>query len=217
MKRRSPFPNAPTLLRRDGRRPLRGTLALALALTADCASPRGPEVVTVAPASPSIPAGASSATPPAPPIAPSTPAASPPAPPVEQRRRYVGFHVGLEHDHHHARFGSRVRLPQELTHGRTSHFAGAIHLVHAERGPDLVVLLLDDGGVVVDSIELPGSAARYQFMAACSLPSGDLVPTALVPRDCKDGVTAVRAWNARAGKLEAITDEVTCSCFTDAE
>lgn len=162
------------------------------------APPPAPE--TAAPAPPPAPAVTSSASAPVPPAASSLPA-------VEQRRRYVGFACGLAYRER----GTSVRLPEGLTLVRAVHTAAPVHLVVAQRGDDLVTLLLDDRGVVTDSVELLGAAADYQLVPGCSEGDAD-VDIALVPRACKGPVTAPRAWNGRGRKLQPAGARVTCVC-----
>jgi hypothetical protein len=168
-------------------------LYVMVASAAGCAVPHDAAPIVV------VPAASSSASADAP--APRAPRADAP-----RTRAYVGFRSGLAHL---VPAGLELQTVIDAAAGPGSE----VHLLVTRRGPDLVVLLLDDHGVVVDSMAEAGAAAGRQLVPGCSAGAED-VHLALVPKACSGPVVAARGWSARGGKLEAVGGEVKCVCTT---
>jgi hypothetical protein len=177
-----------------------GGAALLGALLAGCSSPPPPALVQLPP-----PAVASE--PPAPSSTPPRPAGTRPAP----AQPYLGLRVGL----FLPELPSRATLPPELS------FLGALEIgarpdaaqiLTAKRGGDLVMLLTNVGGVVIDVVEVPGVAGRLDLFAGCK-GGGGFVDAALAPAGCPWDAPAVKAWTVVAGKLVAFGQPVRCTCY----
>lgn len=175
---------------------------VAAALLAGC-SPPPPVVVGLPPPVPvaDVP-GPSSA-------APRAPA---PAPKVAPRGPYVGLHVGLMLPEI-ARF---AKLPADLT-----LLAGlelgvrpdAAQILTARKEEDLLMLLTNKDGVVIDVVEVPGVAQGFALISACRAADDSFADAALMPNGCTANVVVRRAWNVRAGKIVPFTKPVTCTCI----
>lgn len=121
---------------------------------------------------------------------------------------YVGVKIGLDVPER----STKVKLPRGLVYLGSVHTTDA-HVVRARRANDLVLLLVGDDGVVLDSVEIGGAAADRELVPGCEAGSEDVL-IALVPASPKSGrVTAIQAWNSAAGKLTAVSGEVTCDRF----
>ena len=192
---------------------------VAVALLAGCTSPPtqpGPDPV----GSPAPLPPLTASTPPAPSQAPHPdPAPSPAshaAPPgdagaVARQGAYVGLKVGL----FIPELNKVATLPPDLV------FLGALELgarkdanqiLVARRDKDLLLLLMNDDGVVIDLAEARGVAEKHAMAAGCHDASFAFVDAALVPTACtKDPVTD-RVWNVQKGKIVASKRRVTCTC-----
>jgi hypothetical protein len=110
--------------------------------------------------------------------------------------------------------GTKSKVPKGLKLIRSVNYAQPVHVLTAQRDKDLVALLLDDKGVVTDSIELSGAASDYQLVPGCTVADED-VHLSLVLRNCKGIGVAALGWNAHASRLEAVSGQISCLCDPD--
>jgi hypothetical protein len=188
---------------------------VAAALLAGCKSPPpppSPDPVDAPAPLPSLTASTPRASSPAPAPSPTADAAPPSdAGAVTRSGAYVGLRVGLFIPELH----KATTLPPDLV------FLGALELgvrrdanqmLVARRSRDLVLLLMNDDGVVIDVAEARGVAEKHQMAAGCHDASWAFVDAALVPTTCdKDPVTD-RVWNVQKGKIVPSKRWVTCTC-----
>ena len=129
---------------------------------------------------------------------------------------YRGLEVGRDQ----RELGTRLHLPPELRSLRAFTVASGRAVVAAARGEDLVLLLIDDRGVVSDSVELRGRAADLEANPGCSRGDEDVLVAVVAGGACarqRGDVVAVRAWDDRDGALVAVGGPVSCTCFDPLE
>jgi hypothetical protein len=124
----------------------------------------------------------------------------------------MGLRVGLQWPEL-ARF---AKLPAELT-----LLAGlelgvrpdAAQILTASKKEDLLMLLTNKDGVVIDVVEVPGVARGFALISACRAADRSFADAALMPNGCTADVVVQRAWNVREGKIVPFTKPVTCTCI----
>lgn len=117
---------------------------------------------------------------------------------------YLGLRVGRMY---HER-GTRPALPSELEFRGALELANGAYVVGARREDAFVVLVLDDEGVVSDSIERAGA---WQLTAMCDA-DGPVV--GLVAPPCP-GRQGGGTWEVRDNRL--VSTATTCECIDDVE
>lgn len=144
--------------------------------------------------------------------APTAPAPAPDATAEVQRARFVGRAIGYRLGHGAQPSAGRIELPPGMTLQSSASFADGHRLAVASEGTQLVILLTDERGVVLDDVGLPGMAD-----AAVALDcEGESLIGVLTHEECP---TADRLGEARfgfafhTGQLVSASTPTRCDCM----
>ena len=130
---------------------------------------------------------------------------SPTRPPVANHgggppKRYIGLHVGMTHPE----LGTKAKLPLDLSRRNEISLANGTFVIGAVRGEMFVVLLLDQHGVVIDTVEKSG---KWVLTAMCD-PGADYV-IGLVAEPCPNSGNG-GSWKVHGATLVPVVSACEC-------
>ncbi len=135
-----------------------------------------------------------------------------PRPPLEPRGRFTGMEVGVEFVHGASPTVGSITLAPGLERRSTVSFADGWVFITAGERADLIVLLVDDNGIVADDVTMTGYGEHLSIVDCDA--GGETYVGIVSPDGCDDGesATTVRGWSHDGRRLVEEPAEVTCWC-----